>query len=72
MPPPWNEPPLNDSELRLLRGMMDEYVQHEARDRFLWSIFKSGKTFAVAVGAVFVFAVQVLTLYATFRYHGGK
>lgn len=64
------EPPLNDRELRVVRGLIDDHLYDEARNRFLGESFRGGRAVVIAVAGILLFGLQVVTLIVALR-HGG-
>jgi len=54
--------PLSDTELRVLRGMIDEYRYHEQRGRMWRSRWTFGKVLVAVLSGLAVFVVQLVTL----------
>lgn len=64
------EPPLNDRELRVVRGMIDDHLYQEARNRFLGESFRGSRAVVLAIAGILLFGLQVVTLILALR-HGG-
>lgn len=64
------EQPLTGQELRVVRGMIDEYRYHEQRGRLWRSRWTFGKVVVAVLSGVVVLVVQVVTLIVVLR--GGR
>lgn len=64
------EPPLRDDELRVIRGMIDEYRYHEQRDTRLRAMFGSSRSVLMTLAAVGMLILQTVALVLAAR--GGK
>lgn len=56
------EPQLTDLELRVVRGMIDEYRYHQQRGKVWRSWWTTGKIVVAVVSGVVVVVVQITTL----------
>lgn len=57
-----NEEPLRDYEIKVLRGMIDEYRQHEQQQRYARKVGTAWKVWLVAIGGILLFTLQVVSL----------
>ena len=63
------EPPLNDRELRIVRGMIDEHEYNRVRNRFLSDAWRDSRAvFAVFAGVVLAL-LQIATLLVALGIH---
>lgn len=56
------EPPLADHELRVVRGMIDQYQHDRQRSLIVQEFFNDTRTVAVAVCGTVLLAVNIVTL----------
>lgn len=57
------EQPLTDRELRIVRGMMDEYEYRRARGRVLGEWYKDARLLIASVTAAVILGLQVVNLF---------
>lgn len=58
--------PLTEREIRVLRGMIDQYEYDENRQRFFHGVWTSGKAFLLVLAAVVTMVAQIATMIAVF------
>lgn len=55
--------PLSDRELRVLRGMMDEYEYERTKRRIFQGWLGDARLVLAALGAIMLLILQTITLY---------
>lgn len=58
----WSEPPLTDRELRIVRGMLDEYSYAQKRHAFWSRTLGTSRLLVTTVAAVTVIVLNAVTL----------
>lgn len=61
-------PPLDQRELNILRGMIDEYMSSQYRRRFRRELFEDSKMMFAMVAATVLFLLNLATLILLLRH----
>ena len=61
------EPPFTDREVRVVRGMIDDYLYRHERDRRLRDILSTAQKAAIGLAALYALAIPLVNLILTLK-----